>query len=72
MKTIINLLLESYKNKLGNYSGRELTTFLFVMVILVSWTGSQFFGKEVPEFMFGSFVLIVLSGLGLYTLEKKQ
>lgn len=72
MEQLFKNWLETFKNKQGHFSAREATTFLFVLVIVASWIGAQFFGKQVPEFMFGAFVLIVLSGLGLYTFEKHK
>lgn len=60
------------KDKAGNYSLREFIAMLFVLVILASWIGQQFFRVEVPEFMFYSFVSIVFAGCFGYSIERKE
>jgi choline-glycine betaine transporter len=68
MKTFFQQLL---KDKNGSFSIRELAIALFILIIIISWTGKQFFGYDVPEFMFYSFVSLVGAGCFGYSLEKK-
>lgn len=58
------------KDKEGNYNLREIVTLVFVVVTLVSWIAQQFFGVEVPEFMFYSFVSLVGAGCFGYSIER--
>ena len=60
----------TFKDKLQNPSGRELTVFLFVLIVIASWIGEQFFGKHIPEFMFWGFISLIAAGIGLYTFEN--
>lgn len=60
------------KDKAGNYSIREFVSLLFVVIIIVSWIAHQFFGIEVPEYMFYAFVSIVFAGCFGYSIERKD
>lgn len=51
---------------------REFVSLLFVLVIIASWIAHQFFGKEVPEYMFYAFVSIVFAGCFGYSIERKD
>jgi hypothetical protein len=42
-----------------------------VAAILISWMAKQFFNKEVPEFMFYSFISLVGAGCFGYSIERK-
>lgn len=64
-------LQQLFKDKNGVFSLRELAVALFVLVIIISWIAQQFFGLNVPEFMFYSFVSLVGAGCFGYSLEKK-
>lgn len=64
-------LQQLFKDKNGSFSLRELAVALFVLVIIISWIAQQFFGLNVPEFMFYSFVSLVGAGCFGYSLEKK-
>ncbi len=64
-------LLQLFRDKDGNFSLRELATALFIVVMIISWIGQQFFGLDVPEFMYWSFVSLVTAGCFGYSLEKK-
>lgn len=66
-KGFFNQLL---RDKHGNHNLREMVTLLFVIVTLVSWVAQQFFGVEVPEFMFYSFVSLVGAGCFGYSIER--
>lgn len=59
------------KDKEGNYSLREAVTLVFVAATLISWIAQQFFGIEIPEYMFYSFVSLIGAGCFGYSFEKK-
>ena len=67
-----SFLQQLFKDKNGSFSLRELAVALFVLVIIISWIAQQFFGLNVPEFMFYSFVSLVGAGCFGYSLEKKS
>ena len=66
-----NFLTQLLKDKDGNYSMRELVIGLLVAAVLISWAAKQFFNKEVPEFMFYSFISLVGAGCFGYSIERK-
>lgn len=66
-----NFFKQLLKDKDGNYSMRELVIGLLVAAILISWAAKQFFNKEVPEFMFYSFISLVGAGCFGYSIERK-
>ena len=70
VKKIIEFLKGTFKDKLQNPSGRELTVFLFVLIVIASWIAEQFFGRHIPEFMFWGFISLIAAGLGFYTFEN--
>ncbi len=70
--SIIEFIKASFKDKQQNPSGRELTVFAFVLMVIGSWIGEQFFGKHIPEWMFVAFISLIAAGIGLYTLEKPK
>ena len=68
----MNALAETFKDKLGNFAGREVTGFIAMCALIISWAGKQFFGyPDVPEFMFYTFGGIVSSSILGYSFEKK-
>jgi hypothetical protein len=66
-----NIIHDFFKDKDGNYSMRELVIALLITAIMISWIAKQFFGKDIPEFMFYSFVSLVGAGCFGYSFEKK-
>ncbi len=68
MKTFIQQIL---RDKDGCYSLREVIIMLLVIAVLASWIAKQFFNKDVPEFMFWSFISLIGGGCFGYSLEKK-
>lgn len=68
MKTFLKELL---KDKNGSFSIRELAIAIFILVTIISWVGKQFYGRDVPESMFYSFVSLIAAGCFGYSLEKK-
>lgn len=68
MKQFIQQL---FKDKLDNYSMREVVIAVLLIALLVSWIAKQFCGKDVPEFMFYTFGSLIAAGCFGYTLEKK-
>lgn len=70
-KTKKGCLKQLFKNKDGCYSLREMATALLLLAMTVSWIARQFFGKEIPEFMFYSFASLIGAGCFGYSIEKK-
>jgi hypothetical protein len=69
MKNFIKQILQ---DKNGSFSLRELTIAILLLIITVSWVAQQFFEKNIPEFMFYSFISLVAAGCFGYSLEKKS
>jgi uncharacterized membrane protein YcaP (DUF421 family) len=67
---IIEFLKATFRDKLNKPSGRELTIFVFVLIVIISWIGEQFFDKHIPQWMFIAFISLIAAGIGLYTFEK--
>ena len=70
--SLIDFLKSTFSDKQQNPSGRELTVFLFVLMVVASWIGEQFFGKHIPQWMFIAFISLITAGIGLYTIEKPK
>lgn len=60
-----------FKDKNGSFSLRELATGVFILALIISWIAQQFFNRNVPEFMFYSFVSLIGAGCFGYSLERK-
>ena len=69
---IIEFIYGAFKDKQQNPSGRELTVFVFVLMVIASWIGEQFFDKHIPQWMFIAFISLIAAGIGLYTFEKPK
>ena len=69
MKNFIEQILQ---DKNGNFSLREALTIILILIIVVSWVAQQFFGKNIPEFMFYSFISLIAAGCFGYSLERKS
>lgn len=69
LKQIIHQLL---KDKDGNFSMREVTALIYILMSIIAWVSQQFFGKEVPEFMFFSFMSMIGAAAFGYSLERKS
>jgi hypothetical protein len=69
MKHFLKQLLQ---DKNGDFSLRELLIALFSLVAIVSWIAKQFFNKDVPDFIFYSFMSLVGAGCFGYSIEKKN
>jgi hypothetical protein len=68
----MNIFLKQIlRDKNGSFSLREVIIALLVFIMLVSWIAQQFFGKNIPEFMFYSFTSLVAAGCFGYSIEKK-
>jgi hypothetical protein len=68
---MLNFIQQLLKDKNGNYSIRELVIGLLILAILISWIAQQFFQKDIPEFMFYSFISLVGAGCFGYSIERK-
>lgn len=69
MKNFIEQILQ---DKNGNFSLREALTIILILIIVVSWVAQQFFGKNIPEFMFYSFISLIAASCFGYSLERKS
>ena len=68
---IISVLAQLLKDKNGCHSLREVATAIFILILLISWIGDQFFGVKIPEHMFYGIVSLVGAGCFGYSIEKK-
>lgn len=71
MNAVKKFLDQLFQDKNSNYAMREVIVLLCFLVVIISWIGQQFFHKDIPQFMFWSFVSLVGSGIFGYSLEKK-
>jgi hypothetical protein len=69
MKNFIKQILQ---DKNGSFSLREGLTIILILIIMVSWIAQQFFGKNIPEFMFYSFISLIAASCFGYSLERKS
>lgn len=69
LKQIFKQLLQ---DKDGNFSLREVMCLIYVLCTIVSWIAQQFMGKEIPEFMFYSFMSMVGAAAFGYSLERRS
>ncbi|MDP3146040.1 MAG: hypothetical protein Q8T03_13335 [Bacteroidota bacterium] len=69
MKHIVQQVL---KDKDGNFSLREVVTLIYVFMSIISWIAQQFFGQQIPEYMFYAFISMIGAGTFGYSLEKKS
>ncbi|MHB8260473.1 MAG: hypothetical protein ACYDCN_17310 [Bacteroidia bacterium] len=67
---ILEFIKGTFKDKKQNPCGREVTVFIFVLIVITSWIAEQFYDKHIPEFMFLGFIGVITAGIGLYTIEK--
>lgn len=67
-----NFVLQIFKDKENNFSLRELVIALLTFAMLASWIAKQFFGKEIPEFMFYSFTSLIAAGCFGYSIENRR
>ena len=67
-----NFLKQILQDKNGTFSLREALIVILILIILVSWIAQQFFGKNIPEFMFYSFISLIAAGCFGYSIEKKS
>lgn len=70
--SLIEFIKATFKDKQQNPSGRELTIFVFVLMVVSSWIGEQFFDKHIPQWMFVAIISLIAAGIGLYTFEKPK
>jgi hypothetical protein len=71
MKDAKAFLQQLLRDKNGSYSLRELVIAVLLVVLVISWIGQQFFGKEIPESMFFTFASLIAGGTFGYSFEKK-
>jgi hypothetical protein len=71
MKDVKAFLQQLMKDKNGSYSMRELVIAILLLVLIISWIGQQFFGKQVPDSMFYTFASLIAAGTFGYSFERK-
>jgi hypothetical protein len=69
LKAIFHQLL---KDKDGNFSLREIIALIYVLMTIIAWVAQQFFGYNIPEFMFLSFISMIGASSFGYSLERKS
>ena len=69
---MLPFLQQLFKDKDGSFSLREVIIAFLALALLTSWIGRQFFGKEIPEFMFYSFTSLIAGGCFGYSIERKS
>lgn len=69
LKQIIHQLLQ---DKDGNFSLREVLALTYVLLTIVAWIAQQFFGRNIPEFMFYSFISMIGAAAFGYSLERQS
>lgn len=69
MKTFFQQI---FKDKNDCYSLREIIIALLMLALMISWVGTQFFQKNVPEFIFYAFSSLIGAGCFGYSLERKS
>lgn len=71
MKQLKPFIQQLLKDKNGSYSLREVVIAVLLLVLVVSWIGQQFFGKQVPESMFFTLASLIAAGTFGYSFERK-
>jgi len=66
-----NFFKQMLQDKNGSYSLRESVIAVLLLIIIVSWVAHQFFGRNMPEFMFYSFISLIAAGCFGYSIERK-
>ena len=66
-----NISKDILKDKNGEYSFREISTVLFVVILITSWAVDTFTCYQVKEYMFYAFSSLVGAGVFGYSLERK-
>ena len=69
IKQIIHQLLQ---DKDGNFSLREVIALIYVLLTILAWIAQQFFGRDIPEFMFYSFISMIGAAAFGYSLERQS
>lgn len=69
LKQIIHQLLQ---DKDGNFSLREVLALVYVLLTIIAWIAQQFFGRDIPEFMFYSFISMIGAAAFGYSLERQS
>lgn len=71
-KELIVFIRQLLKDKNDTYSLRELVIAVLLVVMVASWIGQQFFGKDVPDSMFYTFASLIAGGCFGYSFERKS
>ncbi len=66
------IILQLLQDKDGNFSLREATALIYVVMSVIAWIGQQFFSLHIPEYMYYSFMSMIGAAAFGYSLEKKS
>ncbi len=67
-----NFLKDILKDKMDEYSLRELIIAISMSLVVISWIAQLVFGIATPEYMFYSIVSLIAAGCFGYSIERKQ
>jgi ABC-type uncharacterized transport system permease subunit len=70
--TLKDIMRQFLKDKDGNFSLREVISLVYVLMTVIAWLAQQFFGRDIPEFMFYSFISMIGASSFGYSLERKS
>lgn len=63
-ESILDFLTQTFLDKSGKPNGREITMFVMVVMVVMSFGAWLFFDKLIPEYMLISFIGLIAAGLG--------
>lgn len=69
LRQIIHQLLQ---DKDGNFSLREVIALVYMLMSIIAWIAQQFLGRDIPEFMFYSFISMIGASAFGYSLERQS
>jgi hypothetical protein len=72
MKELQTFIRQIFQDKNSSYSLREVIVMLLVLVVIISWIAQQFYGKDIPQYMFYAFISLIGAGCFGYSLEDKS
>jgi hypothetical protein len=61
---LLDFITQTFLDKNGKPHGREITVFIFVLMVVISFGAWLFFDKVLPEFMLLAFTGVIAAGLG--------
>lgn len=65
-------LINTFKDRYGHLDPKALTAFISFVILVISWAGDQFWGKELNEAIMNVFAFLTFSLLGLKVLPWRK